>query len=296
MDAVMRNLDIDLLRALVAIADCSCFSGAAAQLGRTQSAVSLQIKRLEQAVGQSLLQRCQGRVTGPTAEGRVLIDYGRRILRLNDEAYSCFAQPTLVGRLRLGLPEELMESVFPRVLAAFTQACPRVDVSVRCDLSVRLSTHLDDGELDLAIVKRVAANSTSKDDPSWRLIRREPLIWLAGEGSDAPQRRPLPLALFHEGCVFRMAALAALAAAGLAWKQVFVGNSYTGIHHAVACGLAVTPLPQSLAREGLVPIRDGLPPLPEAELAARFGVGEPLPAALRMLELFEEHLLGRPSA
>ena len=131
MDPVIRNLDMDLLRALVAIADSGSFSAAALRLGRTQSAISLQIKRLEEAVGQSLLERSQGRVVGPTAEGRVVIDYSRRILRLNDEACACFARPNLVGRLRLGLPEELMESVFPRVLAEFTRDYPRVELSVR---------------------------------------------------------------------------------------------------------------------------------------------------------------------
>jgi len=290
MQTVMRNLDIDLLRALVAIADSGSFSAAATTLGRTQSAISLQIKRLEETVGQALLERSQGRVAGPTAEGRVLIDYGRRILRLNDEAYSCFAQPTLAGRLRLGLPEELMESVFPQVLADFSHVCPRVELSVRCDLSARLAAQVEAGEFDLAIAKRVVGQPLSGDDSGWRLLRREPLIWLTGEGSAAAEQRPLPLALFHEGCVFRVAALAALAGAGMPWKAAFVGSSVTAVRHAVASGLAVAPLPRSLLCPGLAMVKDGLPPLPEAELVARFGPGEVLPSAQRLLELFEERL------
>lgn len=284
---MQRNLDMDLLRTLVAIADGGSFSGAAAQLGRTQSAISLQIKRLEELVGHPLLERTQGRVAGPTEEGRVLIDYGRRILRLNDEAYSCFAQPGLFGQLRLGLPEELMESTFPQVLTAFARACPRVQVSVRCDLSVRLNAALEAGELDLAIIKRVSA-AHEMLEPGWRILRREPLVWLAGERSQPGAERPLPLALFHEGCVFRVAALAALAQAGLPWQVAFVGNSYTGIRHAVAAGLAITPLPQSLLGPGLVQIREGLPPLPDSLMVARFGSAEPLPSARLLLELFEQ--------
>ncbi len=287
---MMPNLDMDLLRSLVAIADCGSFSAAAAKLGRTQSAISLQIKRLEDTVGHALLERCQGRVAGPTAEGQVLIDYGRRILRLNDEACSCFTQPALAGNLRVGLPEELMESVFPKVLAEFSRSCPRVRLSVRCDLSVRLAAQTEAGELDLAIAKRIAGQFQPAEGAEWKLLRREPLIWLTGEGSDAARQSPLPLAVFHEGCVFRVAALAALTGAGLPWTTAFVGSSYTAMRHAVASGLAVTPLPLSLATTGLVQVREGLPALPEAELVARFGPGETLSSARYLLELFERQL------
>lgn len=288
MQLAQRNLDIDLLRTLVAIADSGSFSTAATRLGRTQSAVSLQIKRLEESVGQALLVRSQGRVAGPTAEGALLIDYGRRILRLNDEAYQCFKQPPLAGKLRLGLPEELMESIFPRVLAEFALASPRVELSVRCDLSVRLAAQAEAGELDLAIVKRVAGDTGPGGD--WRVLRREPLVWFAGEGSNAIEQRPLPLAVFHEGCVIRMAAIGALAGAGLAWRTAFVGSSFTALRHALAAGIAITPLPRSLAGAGLVEIRDGLPALPDSELIARFGPGEVLPSARRLADLFERQI------
>ncbi|MDP3169781.1 MAG: LysR substrate-binding domain-containing protein, partial [Polaromonas sp.] len=253
---------------------------------------SLQIKRLEEAVGQSLLERSQGRVVGPTAEGRVLIDYSRRILRLNDEASACFARPDLVGRLRLGLPEELMESVFPRVLTEFTRDYPRVELSVRCDLSVRITALAEAGELDLAIAKGMPGESVVEGSTGWRLLNRDHMAWLAGEGSNAMDRRPLPLAVFHEGCVFRMAAITALAARGISWRLAFVGGSYTALRHAVAAGLAVTPLPRSLKAPGLVEVRVGLPELPASELIVRFGPGEILPSAQRLLDLFEAYLRG----
>lgn len=286
-----RNLDIDLLRTLIAIADSGSFSTAAANLGRTQSAVSLQIKRLEETVGQALLVRSQGRVGGPTAEGEVLIDYGRRILRLNDEAYNCFNQrPALAGRLRLGLPEELMESVFPQVLADFSDACPRVDLSVRCDLSVRLAALVEAGELDIAIAKRVVAGTTAEHLADWRVLRREPLVWFAGEGSNAIDQRPLPLAVFHEGCVFRMAAIAALAGSEIPWRLAFVGSSFTAMRHALTAGMAITPLPRSMLTAGLIEIRKGLPPLPDTELTCRFGPGEVLLAAHHLEQLFESRI------
>lgn len=290
MQITKRNLDIDLLRTLVAIADSGSFSTAATQLGRTQSAVSLQIKRLEETVGQALLNRSQGRVAGPTAEGQVLIDYGRRILRLNDEAYNCFNKPSLAGKLRLGLPEELMESIFPQVLTDFSKACPRVELSVRCDLSLRLAALADAGELDLAIVKRVASRTETDETTGWRVLRREPLVWFAGEGSNAIDQQPLPLAVFHEGCVFRMAAIAALAGAGVPWRAAFVGSSFTALRHAVVAGIAVTPLPRSLATAGLIEVREQLPFLPDAELTSRFGPGEVLSAARHLEQLFESRI------
>lgn len=287
----LRHLDMDLLRALVAIADCGSFSAAGQQLGRTQSAISLQIKRLEETVGHTLLDRANGRVAGPTEEGRMLIDYGRRILRLNDEAYSCFAQPDMSGRLRVGLPEELMEGVFPDVMAAFTRACPRVELSLRCDISVKLAAALDAGELDVALLKRVGGGPAGG-----QLLRREPLVWFVGEGCDAHRRAPLPLAVFHEGCVFRVAALGALARAGREYRVNFVGSHFAGIRHAVAAGLAVTPLPRSMACPGLVQVKSGLPKLPTSELVVDFAAGDASPAAVRLVDLLEERLWGRAAA
>lgn len=284
----LRHLDMNLLRALVAIADSGSFSAAGQQLGRTQSAVSLQIKRLEELVGQTLLDRANGRVGGPTEEGRLLIDYGRRILRLNDEAYSCFAQPGLAGRLRVGVPEELMEGVFPYVMSAFARACPRVELHLRCDISVRLAAALEAGELDLAVTKRVGEKAPSGS----RVLRREALVWFVGDGSAAHRRRPLPLAVFHEGCVFRVAALAALAKAAIPAQFVFVGTSFTGIRHAVAAGMAVTPLPRSMACAGLVQVKSGLPKLPTTELLASFAAGDTSVAARRLVDFLEERLWG----
>lgn len=287
-----RHLELDWLRALVTIVDCGGFSAAAEQLGRSQSAISLQIKRLEDTVGQPVLRRSQGRVDGPTSEGRVLLDYARRMLRLNDEAWACFAQPQMAGRLRLGLPEELMEQVFAPVQAAFARLYPRVSLSVRCDLSVRLAALAEAGELDLALAKRVGGQPASLSGEAWRVLRREPLHWFDAEGSNARDGRPLPLAVFHEGCVFRGAALSALHDAGLSGEVRFVGSSIGAMRHAVLAGLALAPLPASLAAPGMRSANDSLPPLPACELVARYGVGEQHPAAERLWGLFAEQLGG----
>lgn len=290
MEPSVRNLDIDLLRTLVTIADAGGFSSAAARLGRTQSAVSLQIKRLEDAVGQPLLQRSHGRVNGPTAEGSMLIDYGRRILRLNDEAYSCFTRPDFSGRLRIGLPEEVMESAFPAVLAEFSAACPRVELSVRCDLSSRLIDLAETGELDLALARRIAAAGEPASRHGWRVLRREPLVWVTGEGSNAIDRRPLPIGVFHEGCVLRTAAIAALAGAQIPWRAAFIGSSFSALRHAVVSGIAIAPLPRSSLAPGLLEVRDVLPALPEVETIIGFGPGEVLSAARQLERILDARL------
>ncbi|MFT3759298.1 LysR substrate-binding domain-containing protein [Thauera sp.] len=297
MKLLARHLDIDLLRTLVSIADSGSFSAAAERMGRTQSAISLQIKRLEENVGHLLLDRSQGRVEGPTAEGRLLLDYARRILRLNDEAYGCFFPSPVSGQLRVGLPEELMESVFPAVLKKFAESHPQVELSVFCDLSARLIAKGEAGELDLVLAKQVTAHPLVATDAGWKRMRREPLVWLAGglasEGSVLVNQESLPVGVFQEGCVFRTAALTALAGSGRAWRLAFVGSSYTALRHAVRAGIAVAPLALSLASPGLSVVRSGLPELPDVELIAC--MGRPgREAARRLLELFEAELWQQP--
>jgi DNA-binding transcriptional LysR family regulator len=290
MEPTIRNLDIDLLRTLITIADTGSFSEAAARLGRTQSAVSLQVKRLEEAVGDALLLRSHGRVSGPTAEGLLLIDYARRILRLNDEAYSCFARPEFSGRLRVGLPEEVMEVAFSKVQADFSAACPRVELSVRCDLSVRLVELVETGELDLALARRVSVVGAADIPHGWRVIRREQLVWATGEGSIAIDQSPLPVGIFHEGCVLRTAALAVLAAAHIPWRPAFVGSSFSALRHAVVSGIAVTPLPKSVLLPGMVEVRGLLPELPVIETIIGFAPGEALSAARQFEQIVEKQL------
>lgn len=281
-----RHLDIEALRALVAIADTLSFSVAALQLGRTQSAVSLQIKRLEDILGQKLLRRVQGRVDGATDEGRVLISYGREILRLNDEAYASVAEDAAVGSLRIGLPEELMESVFPAAMARFQGFYPRVRLSVRADASANLRPLLENGELDLILFKHCEGQAAINTMTVWQ----EPLVWMAGEAYATTLPTPLPMALFGENCCFRIAATAALAKAGRAWQLNYTGSSITGLRHAVCCGLGIAVLPQSLLVPGMVVIGTGLPPLPEARIAAAFAAGATHPAAERFVALIGEEI------
>jgi DNA-binding transcriptional LysR family regulator len=278
-----RNFDIEALRALVAIADTASFSQAAVQLGRTQSAVSLQIKRLEAMLGRLLLRRVQGRVDGATDEGLALIGYARQMLRLNDEAYRSVAQQTVAGLLRVGLPEELMESVFPLAMERFQSLYPRVRLSVRSDTSANLLAGLNTADFDLVLFKHCLPEALG--EPS---LWHEPLVWMAGAAWAHELPSPLPMALFVENCAFRIAASAALARAGVNWQLSYSGSSVTGLRHAVACGLGVTALPRSLLIAGLTIIESGLPVLPQAHISARHASGARHPAADRLVGLLAE--------
>lgn len=285
-----RNLDIESLRALVAIADTGSFSTAALQLGRTQSAVSLQIKRLEEMLGQKLLSRVQGRVDGATAEGRELISYARQMLRLNDEAYNSVAQHTASGTLRIGLPEELMESVFPSAMSRFQALYPRMRLQLKSATSADLIETLDQGELDLILFKHCERSALAS------MVWQEPLVWMAGEAHAAGLPTPLPLALFGENCAFRIAATAALAKAKVAWQLAYSGSSTTGLRHAVRCGLGITALPRSLLIPGMVAVKAGLPVLPNARITARYGPGQEHPVAQRFVALLGEELQSQRGA
>ena len=281
-----RNLDMEALRALVAVADLASFSNAALQLGRTQSAISLQIKRLEEMLGQVLLRRIQGRVDGATSEGQALIAYARQILRLNDEAYSCVAQDTAVGTLRIGLPEELMECIFPSAMPRFQALYPRMQLRLQSETSARLQTALERADLDLILFKHCADRAPASATNIWQ----EALVWMAA-ASHADQRpTPLPLALFGENCAFRIAATGTLAQAGIANQLVYSGSSLTGLRHAVRCGLGITALPHSLLQPGLVVIESGLPALPLASIAVRHAAGDIHPAAERFVALLSEEI------
>lgn len=292
-----RHLDIEALRAFACIVDSAGFSAAAAQLGRTQSAVSLQIKRLEQVLGQTLLQRVQGRVEGPTAEGAALLAYARQILRLNDEAYATVAQDTEIGTLRIGLPEELMESVFPAVMPHFRALYPRLRLTLHADTSQALQQALAAGSLDLALYKHCGDSAPADSEVLWQ----EPLAWMAGnayrDSLSAPDEAGLPLALFGENCVFRLAISAALARAGQAWSLAYTGHSVTGLSHAVRCGLGITALPESLLGPEMAKITQfgghPLPSLPPARLLAAYAPGIPATAARRFTEMIGEAMVKR---
>ena len=188
------NLDLDLLRCFVTISEVGSFTRAGDRLGRTQSTISLQVKRLEEQLGRTLFARTP-RSLSLTDDGKRLLGPARQLLRLNDAAIAELFEPDMAGRVRLGVPEDFATAHLPAVLSAFTKAHPLVELEVTCDLTLNLLDKFHAGAFDFVLVKR---------EPSAPLegvrVWREPLVWVAGRGHRPELDETLPLGLFNEGC------------------------------------------------------------------------------------------------
>lgn len=260
----IRNLDIDVLRSFVTIAETGGFTRAGDQLGRTQSAISLQIKRLEEIIGQPVFER-SSRSLSLTGSGERLLSHARQILRLNDAALADLMEPDIAGVVRLGVPEDFATVHLPGVLAAFTDAHPRVDLEVTCDLTLNLLDRFNSGDFDLVLVKREPGAPT-------RGVRvwREPLVWAGRDRAAAPpDDQVVALVASPQPCVYRKRAIEALEAKGRRWRVAYTSTSLTGAQAAVKAGLGLTVLPREMVPSSLSPLgRDsGLPELDETEIA-----------------------------
>ncbi|QJE73238.1 LysR family transcriptional regulator [Aerophototrophica crusticola] len=277
-----RNLDLDLLRTFVAIVDLGGFTRAAERLGRTQSTISLQVKRLEDSLGQDLFRRV-GRGVQLTAEGELLLGYARRMLHLNDEVRARLTEPEVEGTVRLGTPEDFATVHLPGVLAAFAEAHPRVQLEVRCDFTMNLLEAFDRNEFDLVLVKR-----EPRGPSDGALVWREPLVWAAAGSFPTAREGSLPLVLHPAPDVYRKRALAALDGAGLSWRIAYTSPSLAGTQAAVRAGLGATVLPRDMVPTGLrvLGAEHGLPDLAEAEIALRT-----VPSASRAATMLAESII-----
>jgi DNA-binding transcriptional LysR family regulator len=254
-------LDIDQLKALIAIADTGSFTRAAEVVHKTQSAVSMQMKRLEERVGRPIFER-DGRTSKLTEHGERLLDYARRIVRLNLEAISAFAESELSGRVRLGLPDDYADRYLPEILARFSASNPRVEVTVTCEPTPMLVERIAAAEIDLAIVTHVEGRSPAT------LIRRERLLWVTSVRHSVHQANPLPLALGRPTCHWRQAATTALESVGRGFRVLYASWNSTAVGAAVLAGLAVSVLPESAIRPGMRILGppDGFPVLPSCKI------------------------------
>ncbi|QOV94459.1 LysR substrate-binding domain-containing protein [Novosphingobium sp. ES2-1] len=260
----LRNLDIDLLRCFVTIADTGSLTRAGERLGRTQSAISLQLKRLEEQVGRSLFLRSP-RHLSITPEGERLIGPARQILRLNDATLAEMFEPDIAGSVRVGVPEDFATAHLPSVLAAFTEAHPLVELEVTCDLTLNLLERFHAGNFDLVLVKRQPTQDVQDGVRVWR----EPLVWVARDRQSAADFERVPLVVSPEPCVYRKRATEALDAIGRGWRVAYTSTSLAGSLSAVRAGLGITVLPLEMVPAGLATAGEeaGLPPLYDTEIA-----------------------------
>ena len=237
-----RNLDMDVLRSLVAFDDHGTLALAAAQVGRTQAALSLQMRKLEEQVGEALFTRDARRLV-LTESGGVLVGYARRILALNDEAQQVVRASRVGGQLRFGASQDFGESWMPPVLAQFRKAHPSIAMEIRVDGGTKLVAAVEAGEIDMALALGLGdgANATT--------IGHLPLVWVAHRDFRWERGTPLPLALFTAPCRFRTKGVAALDAAGIPWTVALTSPGLHGVWAAVNAGLGVTVR----TPEGLLP-------------------------------------------
>jgi DNA-binding transcriptional LysR family regulator len=258
-----RNLDLDLLRCFVTIAETESFTRAGERLGRTQSTISLQIKRLEDQIGRAVFARTP-RSLRLTADGERLLGPARQLLRLNDAALADLFEPDMQGHVRVGVPEDFATAHLPAVLEAFASAHPLVELEVTCDLTLNLLDRFHAGAFDLVLVKR---------EPSAPLegvrVWREPLVWVARDQRAATGLDVIPLVVSPEPCVYRKRAIAALNAIGRKWRIAYTSTSLAGSQSAVKAGLGITALPRAMVPDYLTSISDDpdMPPLYDTEIA-----------------------------
>lgn len=282
-------LDNDLLRTFVAISDTGSFTRAAQRVHRTTSAVSMQVKRLEETLGRTLFLR-EGRSVSLTPDGEALLSFGRRMLRINDEAVSRFLAPPIDGRVRFGAPDDFGTRFLPNILARFAATHPMVEVDVVLAPSVRLTAELDAGDLDLTLVTAGSSDTRTEDGV---IVYSEPLLWAGLKGGRAQEEEPIRLALSSQGCAWRSAALAALDAAGTPYRIAYNSEHCQGQLAAILADIAIAPLPQSLVAPPYAQIdaRYGLPPLGNYQLLLLRGT-DMGPAAEALAEQVSESLAG----
>ena len=240
---MQMNLDLDLLRTFAAVADCGSFTGAAELVARTQSAVSLQVKRLEERLGCKVFERTS-RSLGLTRAGTALLPYARRMLELNDESVRRVAEPPVQGTFRLGITEYFVPTELPALLARFAAAYPGVHLEVRMGLSTELQKALRSRALDAAIVRLPRSDAA-------RAIWREPQVWVAAETLDLRRDQPVPLVLLPAPCVLREHAIDSMKRKRRPWRLAYTGSSMASVRAAVRAGLGVSILPLSSVASGM---------------------------------------------
>ena len=254
---MVRNLDLGTLRSLVAVVDTGGVTRAANRLHLTQSAVSMQIKRLEDALSLKVLER-RGRNMHPTREGEALIAYARRLVALNDEAVERLTTPRHDGVVTFGVPTDIVHPHVPTVLARFGREYPNVAIRLVTDHTVDLKAAFVDGRRDVILT------TERQPAPDADVLWRRPLVWTGAPGGRAWRARPLPLAFARE-CMFKPAAIAALETAGIDWFDAIDTRSEDAATVSAAADIGLHADLVSSLVQGLAPVEHGgaLPALPE---------------------------------
>lgn len=284
-DVLMRrNIDTELFRTFVSIADQDGFIKAAQALGRSQSAISMQMRRLEEAVGCPLFRR-EGRKMRLTRSGETMLGYARRLVALHDQTLDAVGDSDVSGDVRLAVMGDYATNVLPDILAQFMRTRPEILVEVTTGFSHELMHHLGD-RFDLVLATQ--AEGSMKGE----VLRSEPTRWAFSSQLPVPQTEIVPLALLPPGNMFREWALQALDRAGRRWRILFTSTSIATVEAAAEAGIALTVVKEGSARPGLhlLGAEEGLPELPHSEIALHRAPGGMSRAAQTFSEFLEVSL------
>lgn len=264
------SLDIDQLQTFIAIVDSGSFTRAADKVFKTQSAVSMQMRRLEERIGKGLFVK-DGRTNRLTEEGERLLGYARRMIKLNNETMSAFDDNKLEGSIRIGTPDDYADRYMPGIIARFAKTHPGVELYIECEPSVELSARLQRGELDVALVTH------DPNERSSEVVRTEPLYWVTSMNHTVHEEATVPLAVGRTCCRWRNLACSALDTAGRDYQILFTSWSATVVASAVLSGLAVSLLPECAVRPGMKILSqaDGFPALMPAQIGLMRRPGAP---------------------
>ncbi|MCI5060636.1 MAG: LysR family transcriptional regulator [Alphaproteobacteria bacterium] len=261
---MIRNIDIDLLRAFLTIYEGGSFSHAAEKLGRTQSTISQQIKKLEEILGKDVFIRTN-RSVSLTTEGEVLLSYARQMIAINDEIIGRISKPDISGTVRLGAPEAFTTNHLPEVLIQFSKSHPSVALEVECGLSHHLVDKFEKGNFDLILIKR-----DNKTKIYGNKIWCETLVWAGLEKQKFKMDDTVPLILSPVPCVYRSKVVEALDKKKMRWKAVFTSASMAGRIAAARAGLGITVIPKEMLSytHGLISLGQdcGLPAISAIEI------------------------------
>jgi len=279
------SVDMRVLRSFVSVVETGSVTETARRLGRTQPAITLQMKRLEDLTGRVLFKPDSRRPV-LTDEGAMVLSYAKSILRLHDELLARLCSPDIEGHVVLGTPDLYAAYLLPSILALFRKSFPRIQVELRCSLSTPLVALVQRGEVDIALVTRMGGFTGGQ------VVRQEQLIWVMGEGQDVHLAEPVPLALLPPGNIYRDHAIEGLERAGRKWRIACVSESVGGLQAAVFAGMAVTVLCKSALVHGMrqLGISEYFPPLPKVDLLLYRAAGPSTPAATALHEYLAHYL------
>jgi DNA-binding transcriptional LysR family regulator len=283
-----QDFDLDQLRAFMAVWETRSFTQAAARQHRTQSAISMKIKRLEEQVGERLFERNTTTVT-PTSVGERFAALARRLIEAHDDAFFAFNHALAAGKLTLATSETYASCLLPPILSEVSKTFPNIEMEIRCGHSWKMLESMDTDGIDLVIATKYPGRQDGQP------LGRERLMWVCKHDSDVFRANPLPLAVFPDGCLYRRAAIAALNANKRNWRIGYTSLNHEGLLAAVDSGSAVSIMIESAvnARHRVLLPEEGFPELPAADIELYASASEISPVARHVSETIRRHFTTR---